>query len=162
MCCVFYLFGFVLYCQFLWIVLFWLPLRYSLMFNSIECIHNVRSYRWYTFSIIQCLLIWSVVSIVLEMVLRKYDISISVRHAWNGAISVWRLFPANMTSDTSTHCIWINDIIDPFKHTLFISYMFTIKLKYLYTLYLNFSQSDMGISVRYDHYYVDSMNGRYK
>jgi hypothetical protein len=57
-----------------------------------------------------------------------------------------------------------NDIIDPLKHTLFISYMFAIKLKYLYTLYLNFSQSDMGISIRYDHYYVDSMdmNGRYK
>ena len=79
------------------------------------------------------------------MVLRKYDMREMV------------LFPANMTSATSTHCIWINDIIDPLKHTLFISYMHAIKLKYVYTLFLHFSQSDMGISVRYDHYYVDSM-----
>jgi len=41
LCCVFVLFVFVLCnqcCQFLWIVLFWLPLRYSLTFIFVLCL----------------------------------------------------------------------------------------------------------------------------
>jgi hypothetical protein len=34
LCCIFALFVFIR-CQFLWIVLFWLPLRYSLTFNNL-------------------------------------------------------------------------------------------------------------------------------